>query len=233
MNSFPLESLICYQWDDKIRVGKDGDGGYVIGEGFEYDLLIGCGIADDDSFERAFLEANPKIECYAYDGSIPNVPNPETPRLNFVKKNIAGEESETTTNLHDLISSYSNIFLKMDIEGYEFPWICSLGVDQLNKFKQIAIEFHRPFHEIGAHCLEALARTHYLIHFHGNSCCKTRTVKNITVPNVFECTYIRKIDMDQVPSLSAEVVPSPLDQINAYSEDIHLSGFPYSITTKL
>ena len=36
--------------------------------------------------------------------------------------------------------------------------------------------------------------------------------------------------MNEVPALSSASIPSPLDQINAYSEDIHLSGFPYSIT---
>ena len=229
MGSFPLESLICYNWDSKIRVGKEGDGGYVIASNLEYDLLIGCGIADDDSFEIEFLKKNPDIEGYAFDGSIESLPTPDISRLNFIKKNITGEESENTTNLHGLISSYSNVFLKMDIEGYEFPWICSLSREQLNKFKQITIEFHRPFHEMGAHCLEQLARSHYLIHFHGNSCCKTRQVKNITVPNVFECTYLRKADIEAVPLLSDKSVPSPLDRINAYSEDIHLSGFPYSI----
>ena len=211
-------------------MGKDGDGGYIIADGFKYDLLISGGIADDDSFERAFLDANPDIECYAYDGSISDAPHPLIPRLNFFKKNISHKNSETTTNLHKLISSYNDIFLKMDIEGYEFPWIYSLNNDQLNRFKQITIEIHRPFHEIGGHCLEALARTHYLIHLHGNSCCQTRKIKNIDVPNVFECTYIRKIDMNEVPALSSASIPSPLDQINAYSEDIHLSGFPYSIT---
>ena len=40
----------------KIRLGKNGDGGYVILDGLNYDLLIGCGISNDDSFEHAFLE---------------------------------------------------------------------------------------------------------------------------------------------------------------------------------
>jgi hypothetical protein len=40
------------------------------------------------------------------------------------------------------MNKYNNIFLKMDIEGAEYPWLLSLNNDQLNKFKQIVIEFH-------------------------------------------------------------------------------------------
>ena len=40
----------------KIRLGKDNDGGYVIYDGLNYDLIIGCGISNDLSFEEDFVK---------------------------------------------------------------------------------------------------------------------------------------------------------------------------------
>lgn len=54
------------------------------------------------------------------------MPNPHK-NINFFKKNIGPTNSDFTTNLHQEIEEYNNIFLKMDIEGHEFPWIKSLN----------------------------------------------------------------------------------------------------------
>ena len=55
---FPLELLEIYKSDNypKIRLGRGKDGGYVIIDGLNYDLLLGCGISNDDSFEHCFLK---------------------------------------------------------------------------------------------------------------------------------------------------------------------------------
>lgn len=37
------------------------------------------------------------------------------------------------TNLHEYIDAHSNIFVKMDIEGYEIPWFLSLAPEHMNK----------------------------------------------------------------------------------------------------
>ena len=108
------------------------------------------------------------MDCYAFDGTIQKYPNPG-PRVHFTKKNISGVETEKTTNLHQLIDKHENIFLKMDIERGEYPWLQSLSKEQLQKFRQITIEFHRPFDKERWECLEKLADTHYLVHLHGNN----------------------------------------------------------------
>jgi hypothetical protein len=112
--------------------------------------------------------------------------------LYFIKKNISPFNTETTTNLHEEIKNYNNIFLKMDIETYEFRWLNTLSTDQLNKFKQIVIEFHFPFTignfthlDIDIPILEKmnvfkkLSETHTLVHFHSNNCCGMSTYENI------------------------------------------------------
>ena len=56
-DNFPCKSLICYEPPkSKVRIGRQNDGGYVIIDGYYYDLMLGCGISDDSSFEHAFLQ---------------------------------------------------------------------------------------------------------------------------------------------------------------------------------
>ena len=105
-----VKELICYDPKmEKTRIGKNNDGGYVIVNNLKYDLLIGCGISNDDSFEHDFLSKNKNIECYAFDGTIDKIPNLH-PKIHFIKKNIGSIENEKHTNLHKLIGEHKNIF---------------------------------------------------------------------------------------------------------------------------
>ena len=62
-----------------------------------------------------------------------------------IKKNINNFNDDNSLNLHEFIEKYDNIFLKMDIEGWEIPCIVTLNDNQINKLSQIVIEFHFPF----------------------------------------------------------------------------------------
>lgn len=239
-----LDYLIIYNSEyNKIRIGSLNDGGYVIADGLEYDLLLSCGISDDITFEDYFTNKY-NVNCYAYDGTINNLPHYNNNKINFIKKNISKIESDITTNLLDIINLNNNIFLKMDIETNEFQWLELLKNEHLNKFKQIVIEFHFPFtyeEELfkklsypmdinnKINCLDKLSKTHYLIHLHPNNCCGTTIYNNITVPNVFECTYIRK---DLCNNIKKNIIKIPdilLDSKNVnYNGDIFLEGYPFT-----
>lgn len=62
---FPLPS------DDLIRLGRAGDGGYLINLSSlqRADCLVSLGISDDWSFEVDFLRRNP-VPLFAFDGSV-------------------------------------------------------------------------------------------------------------------------------------------------------------------
>ena len=233
-NYFPFESLKCYKpTQPKIRLGKDNDGGYLIVDGYKYDLMIGCGISNDSSFEHSFLKKYPNVPIHTYDGTINSFPNPH-PKIKFTKKNIGSRNTEKTNNLHNIIESKNNIFLKMDIEGGEYEWLHSLSKDQLKKFQQIVIEFHEPFSNDRYEILQKLAESHYLIHIHGNNygsiIKKEHKGKKINIPIVFECTYIRKDSLNL--HLNDTSFPISLDQpCKADNDDIKLFGYPYSTNT--
>ena len=235
---FPLDALTVYELsNEKIRFGKTNDGGYVILDGFSYGAFISCGIGYEESFERDFA-LQYDMSCLAFDGTIDCYPNPNT-WTTFTKKNISDVNTENTTNLHSTIEHKDNIFLKMDIEGNEYKWIHSLTKDQLQKFKQIVIEFHFPFDEYRWNCLERLNETHWLCHFHPNNhaadCIKweqgngCRRVGDVEVPRIFECTYINKDDVNETITKNKKTIPAEIDNPNNPKiRDIFLQGYPYT-----
>ncbi len=213
---------------EKIRIGRDGDGGYVVANipNVKYNLLLAGGINDDTSFEEDFIQKFDS-KVYAYDGTIDKLPK-DNDRIIFIKKNIGKENSDTVTNLHDIINSNSNIFVKMDIEGGEVEWIESLSSAQINKFEQIVIEFHNPFSNVENDMLEKINKTHYLVHFHVNNCGGLREYLNQKMANVFECTYVNKKYFKTPPQLNKDKMPGSLDMTNCPGgEDFTMNYAPF------
>lgn len=200
----------------KKRLGRNFDGGYVIIDipELKYDLLIAGGICDDISFEEDFFKFQ-QTPIYAFDGSITDVPpTPIRDKIRFYPLFIGAEETETHTNLHYIIDRYvgrdkpANLFIKMDIEGGEIPWIKSLSREQMDTFAQIAIEFHRPFGQEEKEVFEKLNQTHILCHLHPNNCCGTRIHNGVFMPEVFECTYLHKRFFGNEVELNMDYIPN-------------------------
>ena len=212
----------------KVRIGKEFDGGYVITEipNMTYNLLLAGGIEQDISFEEEFIIKYPEVSAYAYDGTINNLPKVNN-NITFVKKNIGHINNNNVTNLHDIIDNHHRIFIKMDIEGGEIPWINSLSDGQINKFDQIVMEFHRPFSNSEITVFDKINKNHYLIHFHPNNCCGTRNHNGVIIPNVFECTYLHKKYFINSPELNSELIPTSIDMKNTSKEDIYINYPPF------
>jgi hypothetical protein len=122
----------------------------------------------------------------------------------------------------------------MDIEGGEFVWLDSISQNDLNKIKQIVIEFHGVNNDSWnaelnkkIRCFEKLNRTHYIIHAHGNNHAKTHE----NMPDVLELTYINKRFFTNPPCYNKNDLPLPnIDFPNCiYSPDINLSFYPFVI----
>ena len=233
-----LELLKVYHFDKKIRCGINADGGYVFGdlEG-GYDCYISAGISTEESFSRDFIDKYNMNEnnSFGFDGTVVDYPYEYTNKISFIKKNIGSVDDDSNTNLSFLIDKYSDIFLKMDIEGGEYPWLLSIDEEQLGKFKQIVIEFHGITNDGGwgcsydnkIKCLEKLSKTHYIIHAHGNNHAHTFD----SIPDVIELSCINKKYFGQsVPKLNTTPLPIPnLDfPNNIYlNYDINLNFYPF------
>lgn len=238
-----LDFLKVYDTEhEKIRLGGAGDGGYVIADGLSYDLLVGAGVGSDISFEEAFVKKY-NTRCILFDGTITQLPPHDIPDVEFVGKNVSAHENDKTTNLLEYIRGAPSVFLKMDIETFEYEWIRSLTDAQLRRFSQIVIEFHYPFSkadylwnllgnpvystiEEKMDCLRRLAATHHLIHVHPNNCGGVTKLNEgeIDVPNIMECTYLRK-DLCTRAVHTQSPIPHPkLDARNSFSyPDFRLS----------
>lgn len=237
-----MNELRVYSSDyPKCRVGSAGDGGYVIADIGSYDILVSCGISDNIDFEIEFCSKY-STPCIGFDGTVSGLPSsysPDKHPITFIQKNISVSNTEKTTNLQSEISEFRNIFLKMDVETFEFRWFNELTEDHMNKFKQIVVEFHFPFNtgnfthldiempvEFKMNIFKKINKTHTLVHFHANNCCGTRLFEGVVVPNVFECTYVRN-DIQTTKTPSNEKIPSPLDFKNTGNPEIFIDYPPF------
>ena len=230
-----LELLQVHHFDKKIRCGINRDGGYVFADlNGNYDCYISAGISNEESFSRDFINKyNINIsDSYGFDGTINDFPYEYTRNIQFIKKNINNFNDDTNTNLSFLTEKYNNIFLKIDIEGGEYPWLLQIDETQLNKFKQIVIEFHGITNDSWGcnyndkvKCLEKLLKTHYLIHAHGNN---FGPVQN-NIPDVIELTYVNKNYFETPPELNTQPLPIPdLDYGNSNKTDYNLNFYPFT-----
>lgn len=222
-----MEHLRVYESPyQKVRLGKNNDGGYIICDiDSNYDILLAGGIANDISFENALLEKYTELHGVAFDGTIASCPRRTQNRLHFVKKNVGAVESASVSNLREYFTQYNNIFMKMDVEGGEVPLFKSLSDTDLLKIKQLVIEIHSPSDTI---LPIRLAKTHWLVHLHANNCCGTASIDGVTVPKVFECTYIRRESDDNFPLNKRPIPDTDLDQPNVVGKpEIELYGPPF------
>lgn len=221
-NNFP-GCLTVYNMNNKIRLGNNGDGGYVIydidNQKNIYDCYISCGVSNEESFSRDFIKKYnmTKENSYAFDGTIEDYPYEYTRDITFIKKNIGNNNDDKTTNLNFLFERYNNIFLKMDIEGWEFEWLLQMTPDKLEKIKQIAIEVHGVNDDSWnfkqkdkINCFNKLNEKFYLIHLHGNN---NAGMQN-NIPDVLELTYINKNIINYIPEKNKKNLPSSLDYPN-------------------
>lgn len=222
----PIEHLAVHSTEyNKIRVGRDGDGGYVIADAGGYDKLLSAGVGDDVSFEHHLLDIHKNLMCDSFDGTVNGLPKAHD-RITFNKVNIGS--GQYCTNLHSEISQYSNIFLKMDIEGGEYEFFRDITDDLMSRIKQIVLEVHGTDSANAGELFSKLTKTHTLIHIHVNNYAGTCYMNGVEVPSVVECTYLRT-DCISDKRYSTESLPSNLDKPCSLSKpDItKLSRYPF------
>ncbi len=236
MNVELLKTILQVRhYDNKIRLGCNHDGGYVIADiNKQYDCYISAGVGYEESFSRDLIKKYKMNEynSYAFDGTIKEYPHEFTKDISFINKNIGDINDGNLTNLSHLISKNTDIFLKMDIEGGEYPWLMSIDESQLVNFKQIVIELHGiTGDEWGCDfddkikCMNKLLNNHFIVHAHGNN--NSHVVDGI--PDVIELTLLNKNCFIVDPELNRMLLPSRiLDSPNSNStKDIDLNIHPF------
>jgi len=206
----------------KIRVGTNGDGGYV-----QLDDLKGIsrafsiGVADNDDWDLAMAKAGVPVE--QFDHSIERAPS-KHPLLHFHRKMISVDAAAETATLPDLVAEHSKVIapdliLKMDIENSEWDVLDHTPEAVLAKFAQIVCEFHNlsyltdlTFRARAQRVFGKLHRLFAVVHVHGNNCCSFVDVCNIALPDLLEVTFASRARYSFVES--DETFPTPLDAPN-------------------
>jgi len=256
-----LDALTIYESPfPKKRIGKDNDGGYVIVDipciismfsiSSGYDAFISGGISNDISFEDALLDYYIDIQsCFAFDGTINNIPSARNEtKIKFIKKNLGYTNNQNISNLEEYIKPYSNIFMKIDIEGHEYGLFNSIIENGLmHNIRQLVLELHTPA-DIRKHptyytnlstfgssdnilldLLTKLNKTHTILHLHGNNGCATHIQSRKIIPNVFEITLVRNDILEDIgytwPS-NTNIIPSSIDMPNIPNKQDIILNYP-------
>lgn len=229
---FPKKSI-----ESLVRIGPNGDGGYLIPDDLEG--IAACfspGVDLESGFEYSLAERGLKV--FMADYSV------EKPKLNhsnfhFTKKYLASRNDDRFMTLDSWVNEVlpsgnsSDLLLQMDIEGFEFECIFSMSPELLQRFRIIVIEFHemyrlfdQTYFKVFSAVLEKLLVNHSVVHAHPNNVRPPLIINSIELHPFMEFTFLRN---DRV--IADEYVsnfPNPLDRDNTSNESIHLSRIWYS-----
>ena len=215
-----------------IRLGQDGDGGYLVPDDLEN--IKACFSPGVDLVSDFELECyNRGMQIFMADRSVdkPKLKISEV-EYNFIKKFIGTINNEDLITMDKWISSAnlntnSDLLLQMDIEGHEYSTILSMSNQLVERFRIIVIEFHdlnkiwnKEFFRLAQSVFLKILDTHVCVHIHPNNCCGVDKRRGVEIPRAAEFTFISK---DRITySSDATIFPHKLDFDNTDNKSIVL-----------
>jgi len=198
---------------NKIRIGRPGDGGYVHIDDFkDIKLAIGGGLSSDDTWELSMLEKN--IPVIAFDHSSDYIFQNIDRGYTWYKLPMQGYGSNNST-LDLMLPLYADhsVIAKIDIEDDEWDMFRYTQLSNLNKFRQIVVEFHNALTTESALSTFRHLSVHFkVVHVHGNNCCPCYHYEGQNIPDGLELTFANKSYYNL--SVSNETFPGILDTPN-------------------
>lgn len=187
-----------------IRLGPNGDGGYLIPD--DLNGISACfspGVSAVSGFEKDCADRG--MNVYLADASV-DAPTESHHLFEFSKKFIGGCARENFITLEQWVAessedTSSDFMMQMDIEGFEYEALRVASKKLINFFRIIVIEFHNLdcLDKDKFRILNKLMETHYCVHIHPNNCCGSVRIFNLEIPKVMEFTFLRK---DRIKNLS-------------------------------
>jgi hypothetical protein len=175
---------------NKIRIGSDADGGYVIAD-LPVDECYSYGSNDEISFEVAMYE---KYGCksWTYDHTIDGITN-KPDYITFKKEGISSIKTNDCNTLKSHLKenkSKGMLMLKMDIEFSEWDVLYNINDGVLDLFDQIVIELHFfKLHMEMPDVIKKLQNNFTIIHLHANPH-QTSPFLDWELPRVLELTLL-------------------------------------------
>ncbi|MCL5797130.1 MAG: hypothetical protein M1579_06515 [Gammaproteobacteria bacterium] len=221
--------------NQKIRVGNNYDGGYVLPTSvLNCDTVVSIGVGPDVSFDYVLAERGAKI--LQFDHTVDKTPL-DHDNFTFYKKgwgcNTDGDffDLNYINMLAEKTSLNKKMMLKFDIEGGEYDIFNSLDSELLNIYEVIAFEIHdldnliqKDFRSKFNDMFNKISKNHTCIHLHANNYQMPVLIEGVVVPKVVELTFLRN-DLDLFVNYSSDPIPGPLDKPNnPFLPDLVLTG---------
>lgn len=225
----PLES-------DLVRVGPEGDGGYLLPddlEGIEY--AFSPGVSTESGFEADLARRGMRV--FMADHSVDG-PAEAHERFVFEKKFVGCMSDERFMTMDEwkdrnLPDYQGDLLLQMDIEGFEYETLYSASPALMRQFRIIVLEVHniehwlgKPYFELVSRVFEKLLQTHGVVHNHPNNCCGSIKSQGLELPRITELTFHRRDRLQTAKT--ATQFPHPLDADNTARPTLVLPRCWYS-----
>lgn len=211
-----------YVSTELIRVGPNGDGGYLMPDVAELlDATFSPGVGQSALFE-ADLWARANIPSFLADATV-EPPNNLPPNALFRPFMVGASPDPNFVTLSEWVNSsvpesHKHLLLQMDIEGGEYNVLAYEDSHFLRRFAVIIIEFHA-MRQVGdalscgtvGGIFEKLYRDFAIVHAHPNNCCPSLRINGVLVPDVLEVTFLRRDLVAGFASPNPIRLPHPLD----------------------
>jgi hypothetical protein len=215
---------------DLIRIGGEGDGGYLLPNVFDkISYCFSPGVDYTANFEKELSE-NFGIKSFMADASVEMAPFADK-NFDFIPKFLGAHSRENFITLSDWISqsnleSDTNLLLQMDIEGGEYDVLIYENSQTLASFSAMVIEFHslqklfeKDFLKMVSAIFEKIYKNFSICHVHPNNCCGIASLDGIEIPRVIEVTFIRNDLITEYANENSLSLPHPLDSKNVKNND--------------
>lgn len=206
---------------DLIRLGGDGDGGYLVPDDFDgITAAFSPGVDDRATFESDMVARG--IPCFLADASVTKAPV-DHPKILFIRKYLGVVSSDDFITLDEWVSASApgndDLLLQIDIEGAEWPVLLNVSDKTLKRFRIIVVELHamdRLLDRYGAIIIQSvmqrLMRDFAVVHVHPNNYGGAVRRGSMTIPRVLEVTLLRR---DRLRDSDKPLFfPHPLDRTN-------------------
>ena len=202
-----------------IRLGRTGDGGYLVPDDLDgITTCLSAGVGNDSSFELDCAERG--MQVFLTDGSVAS-PAAQHSAFHFQQLHLGAATTSTEIALDDWADRSvgdlsGDLLVKIDIEGAEYQVLTATSAALLARTRIVVIEFHelhRLFIDAAFPFLcaafDRITATHDCVHIHPNNGRGVVTDSGVTLPRVAEFTFLRR---DRARSRHpATRFPHPLD----------------------
>ena len=224
-----FKKLLPFNIDiELIRVGENGDGGYLIPNDLKnIKYCYSAGIGKLTKFEKDLYEIY-NIKSIMVDPL--EIPYKFLPKEStYIKKFLLINDNKTSISINNFIDRDEEIILKIDIEGDEYLNLININNKKLTNVRILIIEFHnlrdlrsKFFFDMFSHLIDKLSKHFYFCHLHPNNTGKIKKIGNYNIPDIIEFTLINKNRVNFTPKNYSKL-PNKLDKkIDQKKKDIFI-----------